>query len=79
MKSHFFTDKIVNWYVKKMSSLLKPNDLVIMNLTSIIPHVFEPYGTLTSTYTLIGTRKSLKRSRDFIYREIGIARLYGSK
>lgn len=69
MKSHFFTDKIVNWYVKKMSSLLKPNDLVIMNLTSIIPHVFEPYGTLTSTSTLIGTRKSLKRSRDFIYED----------
>jgi hypothetical protein len=69
MKSHFFTDKIVSWYTKQMSSLLKPNDLVIMNLTSIIPYVFEPHGTLTSTSTLIGTRKSLKRSRDFIYED----------
>ena len=67
MESHFFTDKSVKWYTKQISALLKSENLVIMNLTTIVPLIFEPHGTLTSTSTVIGTRNSRKRSRDFIY------------
>lgn len=70
--SHFFTDKHIKDYTKEIRKLLNQDDLVIMNLTSIIAHIIEPAGTLAQTSTLIGTRRTLKRKADFDYNYGGV-------
>ena len=69
MLSHFFTNAIMKSYTNKINDLLKPDDLVILNLTNIYSILIEPQGLMASTSTLIGTRKTKKRNIDFVYEE----------
>lgn len=63
--SHFFTDKLLKSYSNQIH--LKNKGIVIMNLTSIIYHIINPYGSLASTSTVIGTRNKRRRESDYIY------------
>ena len=72
MLSHFFTNTIMKSYTNKINDLLKPNDLVILNLTNIYYFLIETQGNIASTSTRIGTRNTKKRNNDYVYADTDI-------